>query len=613
MNDDRRHNTSQRANSTKSSNSNRKTNAGDKSKNVKIKSQIAAVVAPLPINTLSYRTEVPKSEVNEVTASSTSNNSSSSWWGSSSTIERDSHEELSSSQPWRSQLGTMQINPSANEANSCSWSSASGGIVLERDDYLESIPSSVSVNSPRNNGATRDGPNNTSTRKARLQKARSPANGVMSSNDSTDGNLIDGALANRGQRNDIDDNDSARAVDYRNQRNRTRSLAPQYGNAGSRYTNANIAEETHGNNNSDVRRQPQNEKHDGKLNEARRRAGRRNRSVRQSEFEYEHEDLQYQYPDYFDFSQNSYVDYREHIGYEQERQAQQQYGLYVPTVEQVQVQGLGQGQSQLLPRSSQLLGMRLEPTNGLASAASVTTSSAADNLAASSLRLDNTYVNSSLSREAVPFVMSSVTCSTSSPSPYLDKSDEIHGIHTPECGICMETFTLTGIHQAKICPCGHTYCLHCLRTMQVKTCPACRNPYGNADLLPNNFQLMDLISSLAQQTSKPLKTAPAPVPAPAVVPERKLTLDELRAQLRERELEEEEEKLNILRTELGECLQRKEYSQNIIAGIDQRISDLASQRMHAVADMEAIEQRVIQITNILHPNLPSTTQSSADV
>lgn len=120
------------------------------------------------------------------------------------------------------------------------------------------------------------------------------------------------------------------------------------------------------------------------------------------------------------------------------------------------------------------------------------------------------------------------------------------GIAMPECSICMEIFTHSGEHEAKICPCGHTYCLQCLRSLATKACPTCRAPYGNnADALPRNFQLLELISSLSQSSSANPK-------------KRKFSSEELRAQLREREKEEREEKLNELREELSSCIKKEE-------------------------------------------------------
>ncbi len=93
-----------------------------------------------------------------------------------------------------------------------------------------------------------------------------------------------------------------------------------------------------------------------------------------------------------------------------------------------------------------------------------------------------------------------------------------------DCSICVEAFTACGDHEAKICPCGHTFCRSCLSGLSnPKLCPVCRMRITcEIDDLPRNYALIDLIMR-----------SPA-----AVVPDRKKTLEELRKELAEREAEE---------------------------------------------------------------------------
>ncbi len=66
-----------------------------------------------------------------------------------------------------------------------------------------------------------------------------------------------------------------------------------------------------------------------------------------------------------------------------------------------------------------------------------------------------------------------------------------------ECSVCMEAYSASGLHEAKICPCGHTFCKSCLMQLpSPKMCPVCRVYIASKiDDLPRNYALIDIIMS----------------------------------------------------------------------------------------------------------------------
>lgn len=145
-----------------------------------------------------------------------------------------------------------------------------------------------------------------------------------------------------------------------------------------------------------------------------------------------------------------------------------------------------------------------------------------------------------------------------------------------DCGVCMETLTATGDHEAKICPCGHTYCLICLRSNPRKECPSCSMAYGVADSLPRNFLLIELIASLSDRDK------------------RKPTIHDLRAQLLEREQEECDKKINSLETELKVFSQQLNLFHATIEDLSHNIADLTKKLTVATKNMKEVELRMKQ-------------------
>ncbi|XP_034242816.1 uncharacterized protein LOC117646123 isoform X5 [Thrips palmi] len=68
-----------------------------------------------------------------------------------------------------------------------------------------------------------------------------------------------------------------------------------------------------------------------------------------------------------------------------------------------------------------------------------------------------------------------------------------------ECQICLENFNVAD-HRPKTLPCGHSFCLQCLKRLPTKTCPNDSLPFfGSADALADNFTVIKLCSQRPMQ------------------------------------------------------------------------------------------------------------------
>ena len=62
-----------------------------------------------------------------------------------------------------------------------------------------------------------------------------------------------------------------------------------------------------------------------------------------------------------------------------------------------------------------------------------------------------------------------------------------------ECGICLEVYK-----DPRMLPCGHTFCVTCIRSSRQDTCALCKRQFAGVviDELPRNYVVESFISSL---------------------------------------------------------------------------------------------------------------------
>ena len=63
-----------------------------------------------------------------------------------------------------------------------------------------------------------------------------------------------------------------------------------------------------------------------------------------------------------------------------------------------------------------------------------------------------------------------------------------------ECNICRESYTIEGINEPKVLPCGHTFCYSCLQFFLNNLCPNCNKQFLPQSIV-TNYTLREFIAS----------------------------------------------------------------------------------------------------------------------
>lgn len=59
------------------------------------------------------------------------------------------------------------------------------------------------------------------------------------------------------------------------------------------------------------------------------------------------------------------------------------------------------------------------------------------------------------------------------------------------CSVCVND-----LHDPRMLPCGHTFCMECITQFKSLLCPHCREPFQSAETLPKNFALLERLEGV---------------------------------------------------------------------------------------------------------------------